>query len=89
MADKTGFEVLEILKSDLAAAAIPAVMFAGVDEDAAKLRAAEEHSESCGTKTADSSHLIATIRAVLSRRPKGQNRVRAPIGRRRSGSGAA
>jgi DNA-binding response OmpR family regulator len=42
-----------------------------VDEDAAKLRAAEEYSEGYVTKTADSSHLIATIRAVLLRRPKG------------------
>jgi CheY-like chemotaxis protein len=45
MPDKTGFEVLEILKSDLSTAAIPVVMFAGVDEEEAKLRAAEGYSE--------------------------------------------
>ncbi len=70
MPGKDGFELLEELKSDIETASIPVIMHTGVDEDEAKLRAAELYGEAYVNKTADSATLVAAIHAVLARRPK-------------------
>ncbi len=69
MPGKDGFELLEELKSDIDTASIPVIMHTGVDENEAKLRAAELYGEAYVTKTADSATLVAAIQAVLARRP--------------------
>jgi DNA-binding response OmpR family regulator len=70
MPGKDGFEVLAELKSDIRTTSIPVIMHTGVDEDEAKLHAAELYGEAYVAKTADSSSLVSAVNAVLARRPK-------------------
>jgi len=63
-----GFEVLEKLKKDDDTIAIPVVMLSALEDETAKLKAAQLYDEGYITKTIDPPDLKAKIEEVIERR---------------------
>jgi DNA-binding response OmpR family regulator len=65
-----GFAVLEKLKKDDETISIPVIMLSGLDEDSAKIKAAQLYDESYVTKPVDVYQLKAKIEETLKLRSR-------------------
>ncbi|MBN1353045.1 MAG: response regulator [Candidatus Omnitrophica bacterium] len=68
MPEKDGLEILEALKKNKKTVSIPVIMMTAVDDDRAKIKAAERYSEGYIVKPVTTQLLKETIDKVLTRR---------------------